>query len=133
MNRNLDNVKSPGKGRVMLCGLVNIASDATVTSTVPASTDGAIFAATKPSGTGLYRLTFANDKVRRVLSAQTQVIAAAGTKDMCAEVVAITDGNNALVVDFQTRKKSDGTAVDNSVAAIVVSFLIYAENSSVNP
>ena len=86
---------------------------------------------TKPAGTGIYRLTFA-DTYQAVLACNASAMYASGTKDVKVDPVAYTNeaSSTPLVVDVQVRKSSDGTALDPAAATITVRLLL--RNSTVN-
>lgn len=75
----------------------------------------------KPAGTGLYRLTFA-DPYPAVMFAKASCVKAAGTWNGKADVVAITNAGTTtpLVIDIQIRQSSDGAALDPAAATIMV-------------
>lgn len=80
---------------------------------------------TKPAGTGIYRATFV-DIYPGLLAATAQLVKAAGTYDAKIDLVAVTANNagTAMVVDFQVRKSSDGTALDPTSITIYMQFLL---------
>jgi len=99
-------------------------------SAVTSQTCAAFVTVTKPAGTGIYRLTF-TDPYQKVLSASAVIIKAAGTFDADIMPVAFTNEATAtnLVVDFQVRKSSDGTALDP--VSITLQFSLVLRNSTV--
>lgn len=102
-----------GKDIYEICGYfaVDGASAVAVAGTVPAS--GLVVTITKPAGTGIYRLAF-QQAPNDVFYAGADVLAAAGTLDRTIDPVAknLNSQNFVSSVDFQVRKKSDGSGVD---------------------
>lgn len=80
-------------------------------TTQPAS--GLVVTLSKPAGTGIYRLALL-EAPNDVFYAGADALAVAGTLDRCMDPVAKNLNSQGFVssVDFQCRKKSDGTAVD---------------------
>lgn len=87
---------------------------------------------TKPAGTGIYRLTF-TDAWTDCIFPDATLLKAAGTLDADILPVAITNAGTAtpLVVDFQVKKTSDGTAVDP--VSLTILFGLWLKNSGVTP
>ncbi len=129
-NRSFNkNVQSPHACPVIMCVTVPIDGSSAVGTQAPVGSLSYV-TVTKPAGTGLYRLTFA-DTFTAVLYADAQLLKAAGTLDADILEVAETAGSSPLVVDFQVKKTSDGTALDP--VSLTIKFLVIAANSQVTP
>ena len=105
-------------GLVILAGTVDLDSSAAVLTT--GTFRGGTF--TKPSGTGLYRLTL-SDLYPKILCVQITPLAATYA-DRCVTLIAIT--NSTGVIDFTVG--ASGSAADPN-AAMSFHVLVIAKNS----
>lgn len=132
---NNDDLRVIGKDLFEISGYfaVDGASAVLATSaTRPAA--GLVGTWTKIAGTGLYRFTFISTATPNdVFWACGVAFGAAGTLDRVFEPVAKNLNANSFVssVDFQSRKKSDGTAVDP--VSLTFMYNIRCKGSSLNP
>lgn len=130
---NVDDVKIIGKDLLAITGKVTIDGASAVSAQVPTVAQGAPFTASKPAGTGIYRITLNNFVFNEVFFSDATLFQAAGTLDR--DILPVADNTNSqnfvTSCDFQVKKTSDGSAVDP--VSTQIRFVIIGKCSSLRP
>lgn len=129
---NKDLAKVVGKEMFDISGYFTTDGAGAVSVQTPLVASGAPFTASKPAGTGIYRITL-TQTVFDVQFPQAVVLKAAGTLNAKVDPVTVHQNSQGFVdyVEFQVRQSSDGTALD--FLSGTVYFRLHCKDVSVRP
>lgn len=107
-------------------GTATIDGSSAVSAQTPTT---AVLTFSKPAGTGVYRITPAQNW-GRIIYAEACLVKAAGTYDAKIDLVTVHSTTSPFTdyIEFQVRKTSDGTALDPTT--ISIRFKVEFSNSS---